>query len=117
MTISKTAAIRATTSVCSIHGRDTSWLVYGPHNVANLGGPATSVTADSYQSARLYATQWRARVVLQLMGLWSAEADGAINDYGFDKCEERTLEACISVGIRATNEAQELRALDTAEQC
>lgn len=99
--LSKTAAIRETANTASIHGRGTSWQVYGPHRVTEPGGPSTSINASSYIQARRIATQWRAEVVLVLMGVWSDDVACAVDYNGRNYGDDTSLLGYIAAGLKA----------------
>lgn len=80
MTMSKTAAIREAAEHVSIWGKGTSWTVCGPYRYADLRGPSTEVSADSYAKAAWVRTKWRARIALTLMGQLTDDADWIIED-------------------------------------
>lgn len=100
MALSKTAAIRESANAVSISGSGTSWQVYGPHKATNHTGPTTAVSATSYVKARRCATEWRAEVVLALMGLWSDDVQIAIGYHGINS-DATTLADYIAIGLKA----------------
>ena len=102
--LSKTAAIRESANAISIIGRGTSWQVFGPYSFDNLSGPSTTINADSYTKARRIATQWRAEVVLELMGLLSDDVMYAVesHDYHYGG---RTLADFVNAGLKAAGRA------------
>lgn len=97
MTMSKTAAIRATKNSISIWGAGTSWTISGPCD--KLGGPSTERSAPSYTSARLKATEWRAALVLDLMGMSTPDVCAAVYFAAYDQ-EVRDLASLIEVGLK-----------------
>ena len=102
--LSKTAAIRESANTTSISGRGTSWQVCGPHKFTNPSGPSTTINADSYTKARRIATQWRAKVALVLMGVWSEDVMFAVefHDHHYDGS---TLADYITAGLKAAGRA------------
>lgn len=95
MTMSKTAAIRATKNSISIWGAGTSWTISGPYD--KPGGPSTERSAPSYASARLKATEWRAALVLGLMGMRTLDVCAAVYFAAYDR-GVRDLSSMIEVG-------------------
>lgn len=83
MTMSKTAAIRATKNSISIWGAGASWTISGPYD--KLGGPRTERSAPSYASARLKATEWRAALVLDLMCVSTPDVCAAVYFAAYDR--------------------------------
>lgn len=99
--LSKTAAIKATRNVASISGCGTSWQIYGPYKVTDRHGPSTQANADSYEKARLIATQWRAEVALVLMGKWDTESASAVDHAAHDHYTSKKLSDLIDAGVKA----------------
>jgi hypothetical protein len=97
MTMSKTAAIRATKNSISVWGAGTSWTISGPYDT--LGGPSTERSAPSYASARLKATEWRATLLLDLMGMSTPDVRAAVYFAAYDQ-EVRDLSSLIEVGLK-----------------
>ena len=97
MTMSKTAAIRATKNSISIWGAGSSWTISGPYGT--LGGPSTERSAPSYASARLKATEWRAALVLDLMGMSTPDVCAAVYFAAYDR-GVRDLSSMIGVGLK-----------------
>lgn len=92
MTMSKTASIRATKNSISIWGAGTSWTISGPYGT--LGGPHLS-----YASARLKATEWRAALVLDLMGMSTPDVCAAVYFAAYDRGVS-DLSSLIEVGLK-----------------
>jgi hypothetical protein len=103
-TLTKTAAIRATQSLVSICGGATSWQVCGPNRVTEPKGPQATRNVTSYTKARIAATEWRAEVVLALMGLYSSDVSWAICEAASDPYADHTLRGLIRVGLAAANQ-------------
>lgn len=101
--ISMTAAIRATKNTVSISGHGTSWQVTGPHQVTNPKGPYTTLNTTSYGRAQRAATQWRAEVVLAMMGVWTEDVMAAVADAAQDPYANRTLPGLIRTGVAAAS--------------
>ena len=97
MTMSKTAAIRATKNSISIWGVGTSWTISGPYD--KPGGPSTERSAPSYASARLKATEWRAALVLDLMGMSTPDVCAAVYFAAYDRGVS-DLSSLIEVGLK-----------------
>ena len=97
MTMSKTAAIRATKNSISIWGAGSSWTIIGPYD--KPGGPSTERSAPSYASARLKATEWRAALVLDLMGVSTPDVCAAVYFAAYDRGVS-DLPSVIEVGLK-----------------
>ena len=90
MTMSKTAAIRATKNSISIWGAGSSWTISGPYD---------KLSAPSYASARLKATEWRAALVLGLMGMSTPDVCAAVYFAAYDRGVS-DLSSMIEVGLK-----------------
>lgn len=105
--LSKTAAIRATQGAVAIHGAGTSWTLYGPYYSDKLDGPSTSQSATSYGAARKAASQWRARLTLQAMGMLDTHAADEAAEYAMYDAhpEDKTFRRLLEIGIEAARAA------------
>ncbi len=97
MPMSKTAAIRATKNSISIWGAGSSWAISGPYDT--LGGPSTERSVPIYASARLKATEWRAALVLDLMGMSTPDVRAAVYFAAYDRGVS-DLSSMIEVGLK-----------------
>lgn len=95
--MSKTAAIRATKNSISIWGAGPSGTISGPYD--KPGGPSTERSAPRYASARLKATEWRAALVLDLMGVSTPDVRAAAYFAAYDRGVS-DLSSVIEVGLK-----------------
>lgn len=82
-TVTKTEALKiARAAVGHPHGHGTSWKIYGPFRVTDIGGPSTSTEADGYSKAVARRAVWVARIALAQMGKLDEDAEYTIYNHG-----------------------------------
>ena len=67
--MNKHQAIKAASSAVTLSGSGTSWVIRGPYNHGQIGGPYTERQADSYAKARTIRARWAADIACSLLGM------------------------------------------------
>lgn len=102
MTLSLTAALRESARCVSIIRSGSGWTLIGPWDVRRPRGASTeSRCSYSYSRALVAAAEWRAEVVLSLMGRLTVEARFEVECAANDPYAEHTTRALVRAGLRA----------------
>lgn len=80
MTLSFTAAVKASSKYATIYGHKGSWILSSPYRVSEPDGPHTEKSCRHYAQAALRRTRARARVALHLMGITDNETYLALEE-------------------------------------